>query len=209
MVLVEPTARRKRQREEVQSVVAHNDKPILFFAEPADWDAWLAAADAPGGIRLRLRKKASTKPGFLYADALDAALCHGWIDGQIQSEDGDYYLQAFTPRRPRSPWSKINREHVARLTDAGRMRAGGQAEIDRAKADGRWDAAYQQKGSTVPTDLQAALDANPTAAATFAALSSQERFAFVFRLGNIQREATRVRKVNAFVASLADGKRTP
>ena len=190
-------------------MVAHNDKPILFFADPADWEAWLASAEVPGGIRLRLRKKASTKPGFLYAEALDAALCHGWIDGQSQSEDDDYYLQAFTPRRARSPWSKINRDHVARLIKESRMRAGGQAEIDRAKADGRWDAAYQQKGSTVPADLQVALDANPAAAATFASLSSQERFAFVFRLGNVKRQETRTRKISAYVTDLANGKRTP
>lgn len=190
-------------------MVAHNDKPILFFATANEWDDWLATAEMPGGVRLRLRKKASTKPGFLYAEALDAALCHGWIDGQIQSEDSDYYLQAFTPRRARSPWSKINRDHVSRLILEGRMRLAGQAEIDRAKSDGRWDAAYQQKGSAVPADLQAALDANASAAATFASLTNQERFAFVFRLGNVKREQTRIRKVAEYVTKLANGQRTP
>ncbi len=133
------------------------------------------------------------------------ALCRGWIDGQIQSDDADFFLQAFTPRRSRSPWSQINRAHVERLINEGRMRPSGQAEIDRAKADGRWQAAYRQKTSTVPEDLQAALDASPSAAAAFARLTSQNRFAILFRLGNLKRAETRQRKLHEYVAMLERG----
>lgn len=189
----------------LEAVVAHEDKPIVLFTSAADWERWIEQASDGAGLRLRLRKKASKLPGITYAEALDVALCHGWIDGQKQSDSQDYFLQAFTPRRPRSPWSKVNREHVARLTDEGRMRPGGQAEVDRAKADGRWDNAYRQRDDQVPEDFQAALDANPAAAATFAGLSKQNRFAFLFRLGRVKRADTRQRKIAEFVAILEHG----
>ena len=182
-----------------------NDRELLLFATAAEFEAWLADNLAHDGIRLQLRKKSSTKPGMLYAEALDVALCWGWIDGQKGSLDEDYFFNGFSPRRARSPWSQINREHVERLTNEGRMRPEGQAEIDRAKADGRWDAAYRQKDAAVPDDLQRALDANPAALAMFAKLSSQNRFAILFRIGAVKRAETRERKIGEFVTMLANG----
>ncbi len=184
---------------------AHADKPILYLTTPADWERQIVSDTDGHGVRLRLRKKASTQPGITYAEALDVALCHGWIDGQSQSDDDDFFLQAFTPRRARSPWSQVNQQHVERLIAADRMRAGGQAEIDRAKSDGRWDAAYRQRNAPVPDDLQAALNANPSAAKTFAGLSSQNRFAILFRLGNVKRADTRQRKLDMYIAMLEQG----
>ena len=189
----------------LELVVAHADKPIVLFTSAAEWERWLENASDDTGLRLRLRKKSSKLPGITYAEALDVALCHGWIDGQTQSDSNDYFLQAFTPRRSRSPWSKVNREHVARLIEEGRMRPGGQAEVDRAKADGRWNNAYRQKDDQVPEDFQAALDANPASAATFAGLSKQNRFAFVFRLSNVKRADTRERKIKEYVKILERG----
>ncbi len=186
-------------------VVAHADKPILDFTAPGEWERWIEGDTTGGGVRLRLRKKSSTKPGITYVEALDVALCHGWIDGQTQSDDDDFFLQAFTPRRARSPWSQVNRQHVERLIAAGRMQAGGHAEIDRAKSDGRWDAAYRQRNAPIPDDLGAALAASPAAAEAFGALSSQNRFAILFRLGNVKRPDTRERKLREFIAMLEQG----
>ena len=181
------------------------DRALLLFATAAEFEAWLADNLTHEGIRLQLRKKASTKPGMLYAEALDVALCWGWIDGQKGSLDEDYFFNGFSPRRARSPWSQVNREHVERLVAAGRMQPSGQAEVDRAKADGRWDAAYRQKDAPVPADLQRALDASPAALAAFATLSSQNRFAILFRIGNVKRAETRARKIDEFVAMLGRG----
>jgi len=182
-----------------------NDRELLLFATAAEFEAWLAGNLTHEGIRVQLRKKSSTKPGMLYAEALDVALCWGWIDGQKGALDEDYFFNGFSPRRARSPWSQINREHVERLTTEGRMRPEGQAEIDRARADGRWDAAYRQKDAEVPADLQLALDASPAALEKFATLSSQNRFAILFRIGNVKRAETRSRKIEEFVTMLANG----
>lgn len=186
-------------------MVAHADKPELHVDSVEEWEQWLDDEPDPGGVRLRLRKKATTKPGITYAEALDVALCFGWIDGQSQSLDADYFLQSFTPRRAKSPWSKINTEHVARLISEGRMRPGGQAEIDRAKSDGRWDAAYSMRDATVPAELQAALDTDPVAAAAFAAQSAQSRFAMIFRLGSLKRASSRTARAAEYVAMLRRG----
>lgn len=186
-------------------MVAHADKPELHVDTVEEWERWLENDPDPGGVRLRVRKKASKRPGISRAEALDVALCFGWIDGQAQSVDADYFLQAFTPRRAKSMWSKVNTEHVARLIAEGRMRPEGQAEIDRAKADGRWDAAYSYRDAVVPAELQAALDADPEAAAAFAAQSSQNRFAMVFRLSNLKRESTRTARAAEYVAMLKRG----
>lgn len=180
------------------------DRPLLFFTSAAEWDSWLEANHRHDGVRLQLRKKNTSKPGIVYSEALDVALCWGWIDGQAGSLDDDYYTNGFSPRRARSPWSKINREHVARLIASGAMRPEGLAEIKRAEADGRWDAAYSQR-DPVPDDLQAALDASASAAAFFATLSSQNRFAILFRIGNVKRAETRARKIGEFVAMLERG----
>ncbi|QNE47278.1 bacteriocin-protection protein, YdeI/OmpD-associated family [Glaciihabitans sp. INWT7] len=187
-------------------MVAHESKPIMHFATPANWEAWLQAegSDLPG-VRLKLRKKGSTMPGIVYAEALDVALCHGWIDGQSNAFDTDFYLVSFTHRRAKSMWSQVNRDHVARLVAEGRMRPAGLAEVERARADGRWDAAYRQKDAEVPEDLRSALAANPAAAAAFAALSAQNRFAILFRIGAVKRAATRAAKIENFVSMLARG----
>lgn len=181
------------------------DKPEPYLHTAAEWQQWLETSPTAEGVRLKLRKVSSTQPGFTYAEALDVALCFGWIDGQALSLDDDFFLRVFTPRRRNSPWSKINRGHVDRLIAAGRMRPGGQAEVDRAKADGRWDAAYRVSDDEVPADLQAALDASPAAAAMFAGLTKQNRFAIVYRLGAAKRAETRERKVLEFVAMLERG----
>jgi uncharacterized protein YdeI (YjbR/CyaY-like superfamily) len=169
------------------------------------WERWIEACQSDLGVRLRLRKKSSRLPGPTYPEALDVALCHGWIDGQVEALDDDYFLQTFTPRRRNSPWSKINRGHVERLTADGGMRPAGQAEIDRAKTDGRWDAAYRQADNEIPQDLQAELDQRPVAASAFAALTSQNRFAIVFRLNSVKRAETRTRKLAEYISMLERG----
>jgi uncharacterized protein YdeI (YjbR/CyaY-like superfamily) len=186
-------------------MVAVNDKPILTVDDVAGWEAFMEANQDHDGVRLRLRKKASLRPGITYAEALDAALCFGWIDGQAGALDDDYHLQVFVPRRKRSVWSKRNQEHVERLTAAGRMRPLGKAQVDQARADGRWDAAYRQKDAVVPDDLRAALDANLAAATFFEQLSSQNRFAILFRIGNVKRAETRAAKIATYVEMLERG----
>ena len=181
------------------------NKPELHVDTVADWEAWLSSEPDPIGIRLRLRKKATTKPGITYAEALDVALCFGWIDGQSQSLDGDYYLQTFTPRRRGSIWSKVNIGHVTRLIDEGRMRPEGQLEIDRAKADGRWDRAYRQRDGDIPVELLDALNADPEIAKAFASQSAQNRFAMAFRVANLKRPASRAARVAEYVEMLKRG----
>jgi uncharacterized protein YdeI (YjbR/CyaY-like superfamily) len=180
-------------------------KPELHVDTVADWEAWLKAAPDPIGVLLRLRKKSTTQPGITYAEALDVALCFGWIDGQSQSLDADYYLQTFTPRRPRSTWSKVNIGHVTRLIEEGRMQPEGQHEIDRAKADGRWDNAYRQRDGDLPVELQEALNADPEIARAFASQSAQNRFAMGFRVAHLKRPASRTARVAEYVEMLKRG----
>ena len=184
---------------------ANNAKPIVFPASVGEWEAFLEANAGHDGVRLQLRKKNSTAVGMTYPEALDAALCFGWIDGQAGALDGDYHLQAFTPRRARSVLSQRNRDHIVRLTAEGRMRPAVLAEVERAKADGRWEAAYRQKDSPVPDDLRAALDARPAAAEFFATLSAQNRWAILFRIGGVKRAETRVAKIAGYVEMLERG----
>ncbi len=185
---------------------SNGEKEVLSFEVPSEWERWLAEHFArTEGVRLRLRRKNGALPGISYPEALDAALCFGWIDGQVGALDENFHLQLFSPRRPRSMWSQINRDHVARLIAEGRMQAPGLAAVDAAKADGRWDAAYRQSDSTVPDDLRLALDASPTAAAFFLTLSSQNRFAILFRIGNVKRQETRTRKIAQYLAMLEHG----
>ena len=186
-------------------MAARVNKPELHVESVADWEAWLSSDPDPIGVRLRLRKKATTKPGITYAEALDVALCFGWIDGQTQSVDADYYLHTFTPRRPRSMWSKVNIGHVARLIEEDRMRPEGQREIDRAKADGRWDNAYRQRDGDLPVELQEALSADPAIAEAFASQSAQNRFAMAFRVANLKRPASRAARVAEYVEMLKRG----
>jgi len=186
-------------------MAAAANKPELHVDSVAEWEAWLSADPDPNGVRLRVRKKASRLPGITYSEALDVALCFGWIDGQTASLDADYYLHIFTPRRPRSLWSKVNIGHVTRLIAEGRMRPEGQREIDRAKADGRWDAAYRQSDGEVPVELQDALDADPEVARAYAAQSAQNRFAMAFRVSQLKRPESRVARVAQYVEMLKRG----
>jgi len=186
-------------------MAAAANKPELHVDSVAEWEAWLSADPDPNGVRLRVRKKASRLPGITYSEALDVALCFGWIDGQTASLDADYYLHIFTPRRPRSLWSKVNIGHVTRLIAEGRMRPEGQREIDRAKADGRWDAAYRQSDGEVPVELQDALDADPEVARAYAAQSAQNRFAMAFRVSQLKRPESRAARVAQYVEMLKRG----
>ncbi len=171
--------------------------PLIGFANAADFEAWLDEHhDEATGLWMKIAKKASGIASISYDEAVDVALCFGWIDGQKNSYDGDYFLQRFSPRRARSIWSKVNTEKVAVLTAAGRMRPSGRAQVDRAKADGRWDAAYDRFGAKViPPDLQQVLDADPAAADFFASLSASNRYSFIFRLQTAKRPETRAKRL--------------
>jgi uncharacterized protein YdeI (YjbR/CyaY-like superfamily) len=182
-----------------------DDYEHLRFPDAAAWEAWLTEnAESRDGVRLLIAKKSSADTTVSHLEALDVALCHGWIDGRRNAFDDDYFLQTFTPRRARSLWSQVNRDKVAALIEEGRMREGGHREIERAKADGRWDAAYaSSKNIEVPGDLATALDANPEARQFFGTLTSQNRYAILFRVHNAKRPETRARRIADFVAQLA------
>ncbi|GAB3613114.1 YdeI/OmpD-associated family protein [Humibacter ginsengisoli] len=181
------------------------ERPILRLPNAGAWREWLERNHAvDDGVQLALAKGGA--PGVTYAEALDEALCFGWIDGPKQGLSDTEWLQTFTPRRARSIWSKRNREHVARLEREGRMTDAGRAEVARAKSDGRWDAAYAgSRDIEVPDDLAEALAANPQASAMFQTLTSQNRFAILFRIGNVKRAETRARKIAEYVAMLERG----
>lgn len=183
--------------------------PIVPFESSAAWEAWLAEHHASSsGLWLKIAKKASGIRTVTHAEALDGALCYGWIDGQRDRFDDEYFLQRFTPRRPRSRWSKVNVEKVARLMEAGRMKPAGLREVERAKADGRWGAAYEaQSKATVPDDLRRALDEAPEAAAFFGTLNRANRYAILYRIADAKRPETRARRIEKFVAMLAEGKK--
>ena len=184
------------------------EPPSVPFESAAAWEAWLAEHQGDvDGVFVKIAKKASGIPTVTHAEALDIALCYGWIDGKRKSFDDTWFLQLFTPRRARSKWSKVNCGKVEQLIAEGRMQPGGLREIERAKADGRWDAAYDAPSTaTVPDDLRAALDANPDAAAMFATLSSQNRFAILFRIHDAKRPETRARRIDQFVTMLSEGR---
>jgi uncharacterized protein YdeI (YjbR/CyaY-like superfamily) len=184
------------------------DAPDLVVADAKVWRAWLATHHPESdGVWLVLAKKGTTDPTSLsYDEALREALSYGWIDGQKRSRDGLTYLQRFTPRRARSGWSKRNVAIVEELVAEGRMRPPGLAEVERAKADGRWEAAYAGQASIeVPADLAEALAASPRASATFETLTSQNRYAILYRLGVARRPETRARKLEQFLAMLERG----
>lgn len=184
------------------------DYPIKHFKDRKSWETWLARHwDRAEGLWLRIAKKASGRRSVTHLEALDVALCHGWIDGQRLAHDARTFLQKFTPRRPRSIWSKINIEKTKTLIAAGLMRKGGHAAIAAAKADGRWAAAYQgQRVARVPRDLARALAEKPKARAFFATLSSQNRYAVLFRVTTAKKPETRARRIELFVAMLERGK---
>ncbi len=183
-----------------------SDLPILECESQAAWSEWLehnhASAD---GVWLKFAKKGSGARTVAYAEAVEEALCYGWIDGQAAGHDETYYLQRFTPRRSRSKWSLINREKATRLIAEGRMKPAGHEQVEAAKADGRWDAAYPSpSAATVPDDLQQALDQNPQAKASFEQLTSQNRYAILYRVHDAKRPETRAKRIAEYVAMLAE-----
>jgi uncharacterized protein YdeI (YjbR/CyaY-like superfamily) len=190
--------------------VIPNPERIRAFRSEAAFDAWLRSNHArETEVWLRIYKKGSGKPTVTNAQALDVALCWGWIDGIRKAFDEESFLQRYSPRRARSIWSQINREHIARLIAAGRMKPPGLRQVDAAKADGRWDAAYAPiraaSVATIPDDLRAAIDADPLARKTFQTLGRQNLFALAFRTNNMKTRAGRARKIASLVAMLARG----
>jgi uncharacterized protein YdeI (YjbR/CyaY-like superfamily) len=178
--------------------------PIVPFADQAAWNKWLDKHHATSaGIWIHFAKKGSGIPSVSYHEALDVALCYGWIDSQKKGYDEKTFLQKFTPRGTRSIWSTINREKALSLIDSGRMMPAGLAQVERAKSDGRWEAAYAPQSTIeVPDDLRAALDASPRAAKFFTTLTSQNRYAILFRVHNAKRVETRAKRIADFVAML-------
>ncbi|MDQ3421691.1 MAG: YdeI/OmpD-associated family protein [Acidobacteriota bacterium] len=190
--------------------VVPDPKKIKTFQNEAAFETWLRAHhDRETEIWVRIYKKGSGKPTVTNLQALDVALCWGWIDGIRKSLDADSFLQRYTPRRAKSIWSQVNRDNVARLLAAGRLQPAGQRRVDAAKADGRWDAAYAPiraaRQSTIPEDLRAAIDANPRARKTFQGLGRMNLFALTFRTNHMKTPAGRARKIAALVAMLARG----
>jgi uncharacterized protein YdeI (YjbR/CyaY-like superfamily) len=175
------------------------------FATARSWETWLGKHhETSDGLWLLISRPGAEKGSVSYPEALEVALCHGWIDGQKKGLDEHHWLQRFTPRRARSIWSKVNREKVAALTEQGRMQPAGQREIDRAKADGRWEQAYDSMRTiTTPPDLQAALEAQPAAAAFFKTLNSANRYAVLWRVQTAKKPETRERRIATLVAMLA------
>ena len=180
------------------------DLPTLLFKNQKAWEVWLDKNHArSSGVWLRLARKASEVKSVSYAEALKVALCYGWIDGQKKGESENAWLQKFTPRAKKSIWSKINREKALALIESGRMKTAGLNAIERAKKDGRWDAAYDsQSEAGVPADLQAALDKNTRAKAFFATLDSHNRYAVLFRVHTAKKAGTRAKRIQKFVEML-------
>lgn len=185
------------------------DYPVLAFTTPAKLRTWLKKNHAKAlGLRLRFFKKDSGKPTITYAQALDEALCFGWIDGISHKYDAESWTQAFTPRRKRSKWSKINQGHVARLIKAKRMQPAGQREIDAAKADGRWDQAYDSpKNMKVPADFLREVKKDKNAYAFYQRLNRTNQYAIAFRLATAKKPETRARRLALFVGMMAAGKK--
>ena len=179
--------------------------PVLAFASPQEWEDWLAEHhDTDKGVWVTFAKKGADAATVTYPEAVEVALCFGWIDGQAARLDDSFWLQRFTPRGPRSKWSQINCARAERLVEAGRMHSAGLAAIEAARQDGRWDAAYAPPSTaTVPPDLQAALAANPDAAAFFATLSGTNRYAILYRVEDAKRPETRARRITKYVEMLA------
>jgi uncharacterized protein YdeI (YjbR/CyaY-like superfamily) len=183
--------------------------PIMPFASREAWEAWLEEEHATSdGLWLKIAKKGSGIETVTFAEALDAALCYGWIDSQRGGFDERYFLQRFTPRKPRSKWSQVNREKVAKLMEAGRMRPAGLREVEWAKADGRWDAAYEsQSVATVPEDLRLELEKNEGARKFFETLDRANRYAILHRIQDAKKPETRARRIAQYVEMLAEGKK--
>lgn len=187
---------------------AKSELPILRCATKADWEQWLTdqVADAPG-VWLQIARKGCEPATITYSQALDVAICFGWIDGQKRAHDDSSWLQRFTPRGPRSKWSQINREKAQKLIAERRMRSSGHAQVDAAQADGRWEAAYEPQGrATVPPDLQKALDRHPAAKSYFATLTGARRYAFLYRLHSVKTPQARERRIASYIELLSEGR---
>ncbi len=183
--------------------------PIIPFSSQAKWERWLGGNGSTSkGLWLKIAKKGSGVVTVSYAEAVESALCYGWIDGQAGSFDERFWLQRFTPRRRRSKWSRINRDKALELLEQGRMKPSGHAQVELAKADGRWDAAYEsQSRATVPGDLQRELDRDPAAQAFFATLDSANRYAILYRIQDARKPETRARRIEKYVAMLSAGEK--
>ena len=183
--------------------------PTMPFTDQQDWTTWLAANHASSpGVWLQIAKKNSGVPSVTYAEALEVALCYGWIDGQKKGRDELSWLQKFTPRGPRSIWSKINRAKAEELIASGAMQPAGLAAVEQAKANGQWDAAYDgQSNASVPEDLQAALDDSPDAQAFFATLNSRNRYAILHRIQTAKKPETRAKRITQYVEMLENGEK--
>ena len=181
--------------------------PITAFDDLSSWEAWLRAHGATSsGLRLKFAKAGAARPTISKAEAIEGALCHGWIDGQINTLDEAYFLTRFTPRRAGSRWSAINRKTAERLMREGRMSEAGLREVERAKATGRWDTAYvSQSKAQPPADLKAALKANPAAKRMFDQLDSANRYAVIYRVQDVKRPETRARRIARYIEMLARG----
>lgn len=185
-----------------------SDLPVLAFGSPQSWRDWLAANhQTSSGLWVKIAKKSADTPTVSYTEAIDGALCYGWIDGQKGKLDDDYWLQRFTPRKSRSRWSKINREKAERLIAEGLMQPAGLREVEAARADGRWDAAYEgQATAAVPPDLARELSLNPVAKEFFATLSSANRYSILYRIQDAKRPQTRASRIAKYVAMLNEHK---
>jgi uncharacterized protein YdeI (YjbR/CyaY-like superfamily) len=190
-------------------VSAKQELPVIPFASRDAWGEWLAEQHAKSnGLWLKIAKQGSGVETVSYAEALEVALCYGWIDSQKRGFDERYFLQRFTPRKPKGKWSKINRTKATELIERGEMQPAGLREVDQAKADGRWEAAYEgQRTATVPEDLRLELKRNKAAREFFATLDSANRYAILYRVQEAKREETRAKRIEKYVAMLAEGKK--
>ncbi len=197
-------AKRKQPKQS-----SSKDAPVLAFRDAAAFEAWLEThVDDEAGVWLKLAKKGSGVPSLTDDEAVDVGLCFGWISGQRKSLDDRFYLQKYVPRRPRSRWSQVNVEKVEKLLAAGRMRPSGLAEVEAAKADGRWDTAYaSQRNATVPDDLASALAASPRAAKAFAARGKSQQYAIILKLVTSRTATGRAAQLRRAMAPLEESAR--
>ena len=181
--------------------------PIIGFADQKELEDWLTGQPADAaGVWIKFAKKRGGKSSLSKVEAIDAALCHGWIDGQLNKYDDTHWLVRFTPRKPRSKWSEVNRTRALQLIEGGRMSKTGLAQVNAARADGRWNAAYAPASTAeVPPDLQEALDQSPRAAAFFATLTGANRYAILYRISAVKKPDTRARKIATYIAMLERG----
>lgn len=186
-----------------------DDLPVLPFESRAAWEAWLTDQHATAdGVWMKVARKGSGNPSISYDEAVEVALCFGWIDGQVRRLDDEHWVQRYTPRRRRSRWSRINRDRATALIEAGAMRPAGLREVEAAKADGRWEAAYEPPSTAaVPDDLQRELELNDRARKFFETLDPQNRYAILYRIQDAKKPETRARRVAKFVAMLAEGQK--